>query len=105
MIDGSALFGGDDRMDGRNMSSAEDRRVVCHRAHAGRPRQGLKTGTVEIRFATEPFPAGHRYHRLEARMIGESDNVATVRPVHFEMARRGGRGTAVADIGAEDAKL
>jgi hypothetical protein len=56
-------------------------------------------------FAAEAFTAGHPHHRLEARKIGESDNVATVPPVHFEMARRRVRGTAIADIGAEDAKL
>ena len=46
MIDGRALFSGNDRVDGWNMGGAEDRDVVRHRPHAGRPRQGLETGAV-----------------------------------------------------------
>jgi hypothetical protein len=98
MIDGRALFGGDDGVDGWHMCCAEDCGVVCHRPHAGCPRQRLETGAVEIRFAAEAFPAGYRHHRFEASEIGKSDDIAAVRPVHFETARRGGRRAAIADI-------
>ena len=79
--------------------------MVCHRPHAGCPRQRLETGAVEIRFAAEAFPAGYRHHRFEASEIGKSDDIAAVRPVHFETARRGGRRAAIADIDAKDTKL
>ena len=46
-----------------------------------------------------------RHHRFEASEIGKGDDIAAVWPVHFETARRGGRGAAIADMGAEDAKL
>src|SRR5271170_6941529 len=39
------------------MGGAEDRRMLRHRTHAGRPGQGLVAGAVEIGGAAEPLPA------------------------------------------------
>jgi hypothetical protein len=105
MVNSGALLGRDDRVDGWYVGLAEYRGVVCQRAYPGGPGQRLVAGAIEIGCAAETLPTRHRHHRLEARAVGEGDDVAAVRPVHHEMAWRRGRGAAIADIGTENAKL
>ena len=79
--------------------------MVGHRAHAGSPGQGIVAGAVEIGDTAEAPPARHRDQCLKASPIRNRDDLAAVRPSHFEMPRRRRRGAAVADIGPKDAEL
>ena len=53
----------------------------------------------------KPFQRATGTTGFEPSEISKGDDIAAVWPVHFETARRGGRGAAIADIGAEDAEL
>jgi hypothetical protein len=105
VIDRGALLGGHNRVNRGHMGRAKDRGMIGHRAHAGSPSQGIVAGAVEIGGATEAPPARHRNQSLKAGPIRGGDDVAAVRPSHFEMPRRCRRGAAVADIGPEHTEL
>src|SRR5215471_12821097 len=105
MVNRRALLGRDDWVDGWYVGRAENRGVLCQCAHTGGPGQGLVASPIEIGCAAKSLPARYRHHRLKAGAVGHRDDVAGVGPVHNKMTWRRRRRAAIADIGAEDAKL
>ena len=105
MIDGGALFGGDDGMNGRHMAGGENRAVACGGADASRPGEGFITGAVEIGFSAKTPPARHRHQGLEARRIGCAREVQHIVPGGMEHAVNGRDGAGAVHIQAEGSDL
>ena len=68
------------------------------------PRSGSREDPSKLVAPPKPFQRATGTNASEARSV-RRDDVAAVRPSHFEMPRRRRRGAAVADIGPEHAEL
>src|SRR5579875_1255107 len=105
MIGSDGLLGSEHRMNQRAMHGAEHRDIARDGEQTARPCDGLKGAALEIGLAAVTFPASHRHHAFDARLIGHLRQLDVVRPARVPSFGHLGCGHSARTVRREDADL
>jgi hypothetical protein len=101
VVDGGALLGGHDRMDGRHVRGGEDGGIGRRSADASRPGEAFEAGAIEVGDPAEAPPAPDRHQCLEPHLLGELGERERGGPADPQRAFDGGDRRPVVEVGTE----